>query len=247
MAVQVPRGTILAVGSFNATGNATSANWAVNANTNDITTLADDFERHNVGIKSLSVAFTGFNDHAAAAWDEYSRANAGSAQIVSLGYAGSTAGSGVVIANGIMPGKQSFTATVGGVPAISPTIVGGTVVPVTGEGLITRAASSGTITATTNTTPVEVGALTAAKYVVAAVHVFSYSGTGTITCQLQSAATSGGSYTNRGSAGAAISAAGTQWITATGLTVTDTFWRLAITASSSPVALVLASIAIVTL
>ncbi|MFK5282069.1 hypothetical protein ACI3PL_21175, partial [Lacticaseibacillus paracasei] len=91
----------------------------------------------------------------------------------------------------------------------------------------------------TTTTPVQIGALTSTLYVVAAVYVSAYSGTGTITCQLQSAAMSGGSYTNRGSAGAAISAVGAQWITATGLTVTDTWWRLNITASASPVATVL--------
>jgi hypothetical protein len=113
------------------------------------------------------------------------------------------------------------------------------------EGQVTRSDATN-ITATTTTTPVQIGALTSSLYVVAAVHVSAYSGTGTITCQLQSAPTSGGSYTNRGSAGAAISAVGAQWITATGLTVTDTWWRLNITASASPVATVLASIAIFT-
>jgi hypothetical protein len=239
---------LLAVGTFNATGSVNGANWSIDTNTNTITTLADaDFEKYTPGLKTINVSFTGFNDFAAGAWDEYSRANGGSAQVVTLAYDGVTAGSPAVIASGLMPNTAGFSAAVGAVPTINPTIVGSTTVPPMGEGLITRAVASGNLTSTTNTTPVEVGALTAAKYVVAAVHVFSYSGTGTITCQLQSAATSGGSYTNRGSAGAAISAAGTQWITATGLTVTDTFWRLAITASSSPVALVLASIAIVTL
>jgi hypothetical protein len=93
---------------------------------------------------------------------------------------------------------------------------------------------------------VQLGTLGATQYVVAAVHVFTYSGTGNITCQVQSSSTAGGSYTNRGSAGAAISAAGAQWITATGITTTDTWWRITVTASASPVATVLASLAIFT-
>jgi hypothetical protein len=150
------------------------------------------------------------------------------------------------MANGIMPEKQPFNSSAPGeLSTISQTIRAGTTYPPIAEGQVTRSDATN-ITATTTTTPVQVGALTSTLYVVAAVHVSAYSGTGTITCQLQSASTSGGSYTNRGSAGAAISAVGAQWITATGLTVTDTWWRLNITASASPVATVLASIAIFT-
>lgn len=246
MAVKVPTAAQLAVGSFNASSTSNQVGWSMDVNVNPKTTWGSgEFEEYNLGLRTLTVAIGGYNDYAAAAWDEYARSNWGSAQIVTLAYDGATAGTGAVMANGLMPSQQSFNGNVGENPTISPTIVGSTVYPPIAEGQVTRASSTN-ITATTTTTPVQVGALTSTQYVVAAVHVFSYSGTGTITCQLQSSSTSGGSYTNRGSAGAAISAAGAQWITATGLTVTDTWWRLNITASASPVAAVLASIAIFT-
>ena len=246
MAIAARIATQLAVGSFNATSTASGANWGVEANTFEINTLADiEFERFANGRKAMAISFPGYNDFAGGAWDEYSRANFGSQQIVTLAYDGATAGTGAVIANGIMPAKQSFSANIGDAPAININIVGSTAAAPFGEGLVTRASTTN-ITGTTATTAVQVGALTAAQTVAAAVHVFAFSGTGTITCQLQSSATSGGSYTNRGSAGAAISAAGAQWISATGLTVTDTWWRLNVTASASPVATVLASIAIIT-
>lgn len=238
--------TQLAVGSFNATSTASGANWGVEATTFEVNTLADvEFEKFAVGRKTMAISFPGYNDYGAAEWDTYSRANFGSQQVVTLAYDTAAAGTGAVIANGIMPAKQSFSANIGDAPAININIVGSTAAAPFGEGLVTRASSTN-ITGTTTTTAVQVGALTASQTVVAAVHVFAYSGTGTITCQLQSSATSGGSYTARGSAGAAISAAGAQWISATGLTVTDTWWRLNVTASASPVATVLATIAIIT-
>ena len=238
--------TQLAVGSFNATSTASGANWGVESSTFPVNTLADvEFERFANGRKTMAISFPGYNDYDAGAWDSYSRANFGSQQVVTLAYDGATAGSGAAIANGIMPAKQMFSANIGDAPAIEANIVGSTAAAPFGQGLITRASSSN-ITATTTTTAVQVGALVPAQTVVAAIHVFSYSGTGTITCQLQSSSTAGGSYTNRGSAGPAISAAGAQWISATGLTVTDTWWRLNVTASASPVATVLATIAIIT-
>jgi hypothetical protein len=93
---------------------------------------------------------------------------------------------------------------------------------------------------------VQLGALASTQAIAAAIHITGYSGTGTVTFQLQSSATSGGSYTARGTATAALNTVGGVWISATGLTVTDTWWRLAVTASAAPVATVFASIGIIT-
>lgn len=246
MTIKVPIAAQLAVGSFNATSTSNQANWGVDVATREKTTWGSgEYQEFTLSTRALAVSFGGYNDFAASGWDEYARTAWGSAQILTLAYDGATAGTGAVIANGMMPAKRFANANVGDIPTISPTIVGGTVYPPIAEGQVTRASSSN-ITATTTSTPVQLGQLAATQYILAAIHVFSYSGTGTLTCQIQSSSTSGGSYTNRGSAGSAISAAGAQWISATSITTTDTWWRLNITASASPVASVLATLAIFT-
>ena len=108
------------------------------------------------------------------------------------------------------------------------------------------AVTAGGLLALLPTTPVQLVQLAATQYIVAAIHIFDYSGTGTLTFQIQSSSSSGGSYTNRGSAGTALSAAGAQWLSATSITTTNTWWRLNVTASASPSATVLASLAIFT-
>ncbi len=246
MPIQVPVAAQLAVGSFNATNTSNQVDFGVDVATREKTTWGSGrFQEFVPSLRTLNLSFGGYNDHDAAAWDAYSRTAQGSAQIVTLAHDGATAGTAAIMANGIMPAKQMFNASVGDIPTIAISVVSGTVYPPVVEGQVTRASATN-ITATTATTPVQLGALGATQHIVAAVHVFAYSGTGTITCQIQSAATSGGSYTNRGSAGAALNAAGAQWITATGITTTDTWWRINVTASASPVATVLASLAIFT-
>ena len=246
MAIEVPIAAQLAVGSFNATSTSNQVDWGLDVATREKTTWGSGrFQEFVPSLRTLALSFGGYNDYAAAAWDEYARTAQGTPQIITLAHSGATAGTPAVIANGLMPAQQNFDASVGDISTIGISVVGGSVYPPVAEGQVTRASSTN-ITATTATTPVQLGQLAATQYIVAAVHVFAYSGTGTITCQIQSSATSGGSYTNRGSAGAAISAAGAQWITATGITTTDTWWRINVTASSSPVATVLASLAIFT-
>ena len=247
MAITVPTGARLAVGSFNATSTSNQVEWGVDVAVKEKTTWGSGgYSEWGPSLRTLNLSIGGFNDYAAAAWSEYSRGVFGTQQIVTLAPDGVTAGSLAIMANGVLPERQPFNVSAPGeLATISQTVRAGTTFPPVAEGQVTRSDATN-VTATTTTTPVQIGALTSSLYVVAAVHVSAYSGTGTITCQLQSSSTSGGSYTNRGSAGAAISAVGAQWITATGLTVTDTWWRLNITASASPVATVLASIAIFT-
>ena len=247
MSVQVPTAAQLAVGSFNATSTSNMVDWGVDVAVRDKTTWGSrKFQEFAPTTRTLRVALGGFNDYAAAAWDEYARTNAGSAQIVTLAYADSTtAGTGAIMANGLMPQGPSFNASVSDLPTIAPTIVGSTIYPPVAEGQVTQTTGTA-ITATVNTTPVQLGQLAATQYIVAAIHIFDYSGTGTLTFQIQSSSSSGGSYTNRGSAGTALSAAGAQWLSATSITTTNTWWRLNVTASASPSATVLASLAIFT-
>ena len=244
MAVSATTAVQIAVGSFDATGVANQLDYGVTVNPFEITTFRNvPFQAFAPGLKTVNVGFSGFNDYAAAAWDEYIRSAFNTQQVLTLAYNGATVGTGAVISQGVLTDAQPFKAQVGQAPAIDMKVSG--VGLALAEGQVTQA-SSGNITASGNTTPVQVGALASTQTIVAAVHVLAYSGTGTVTFQLQSSSTSGGAYTARGTAGSALSAAGAQWISATGLTVTDTWWRLAVTASASPVATVLASVAIIT-
>ena len=234
----------LVVGSFDATSTATGVDWGVEVDVRPATTLADlNFNKFAPSLRSLALSFTGFNDYAAGAWSAWAQTNVPSEQVVSLAYNGVAALDPVVAARGLVREHQAFNASVGDIPAINIAVDGSQMVSVY-EGLLTRASGTN-ITGSTTTTPVQVGALTSTQTVAAAIHILSYGGTGTLTFQLQSAATSGGSYTNRGSASSALSTAGGTWLSATGLTVTDTWWRLNVTASSSPVAAVFASIGII--
>jgi hypothetical protein len=244
MAVSATTAVQIAIGSFDATGNANQLDYGVSVAPFEITTFKNvPYQAFAPGLKTVNVTWSGFQDYAALAWDEYIRSALSSQQVLTLAYNGATVGTGAVITQGILTDAQNFKAQVGQAPAVDMKVSG--VGIALADGQVTQA-SSGNITATGNTTAVQVGALASTQTVVAAVHVLGYSGTGTVTFQLQSSATSGGAYTARGTAGAALSAVGGQWISATGLTVTDTWWRLAVTASASPVATVLASIAIIT-
>lgn len=233
------------IGSFDATSFATGADWGVDVEALDVTTLADiTFRRYTPGLRTLNISLPAFNDYAAGAIDEWARGALPSEQVVSLAYNGVTTSSPVVAARGLLRNMPNFAASTGQVPTMTLDFPSSQSTN-SFEGQVTNT-SSGNITATGATTPVQVGALASTQAVAAAIHITGYSGTGTVTFQLQSSATSGGAYTARGTATAALNTVGGVWISATGLTVTDTWWRLAVTASASPVATVFASIGIIT-
>ena len=143
---------------------------------------------------------------------------------------------------GLLGGYQPFRAAAGDVPAVALT-VRPTGTPIA-EGLVTQASTTA-ITATGNTTPQQVGAPIAGRTVYASIHALTVTGTTpSATFQLASSATLGGAYTARGSAGAAITAAGGQLLSVAG-PFTDAFWRLNVTVTgTTPVFAVLAAIAI---
>lgn len=232
------------LGSFAATNYLNALEWGVDMDTKDRTTFGDVPYAQYVGsLKTLVCTNNGFNDYAAAAIDEWQRANYGSQQAVSLAYTGEATGNTVVISRGLLGGYRMANQSVGEIPAVALALQGsGTIVA---EGQVTQI-STGTITANGNTTPVNVGAVSATQSIYAAIHVLSVTGTTpSATFQLASSTTSGGAYTVRGSAGTALTAAGWQWISAAGA-FTDTWWRLNVTVSgTTPVFTVFASIAIV--
>ena len=92
---------------------------------------------------------------------------------------------------------------------------------------------NGTKTATGNSTPIQLGAVSSVKKLFAALHILAASGgTPSLTVKVQSSATSGGTYVDRLTF-AAQNAAGAVWGTPTSGPVTDTWWRINYTISGS--------------
>lgn len=244
MAVSATTAVQLAVGSFNATSTVNQIDIGTSVAPVETTTFGSvPFQTYAPGIRTVGISAGGMNDFAVGAWDEYVRTAFGTSQVMTLAFNGATVGTGAVMSQGLITDAQNLAGSPGSTSAINLAMSGVGVALAEGQVTQTTAAN---ITATGTTTAVQLGALASTQSVVSAVHIFGYSGTGTVTFQLSSSATSGGAYTLRGTASALLSAAGGTWISATGLTVTDTWWRLAVTASAAPVASVLASIAIVT-
>lgn len=197
------------------------------------------------GLKMLNLNLTGLNDYAALSLDEWLRGNVGTTQVVSIGPGIEATGSTVVITQGIPDVASNFDAQVGDIPAVKFAVK--PVGQVIAEGQVTQITSP-TITANGFSTPVNIGNLGATQQASAAIHVISIAGTATptLTAQIQSSTTSGGAYTNRGSAGAGITAIGGQFLR-TGVlgAVAEGFWRISWTVSgTSPIFGVFASLAI---
>ncbi len=247
MAVSATLAPRLYVGTWNWTTSANQIDVGATMATQPATTfeyVEGGFTTAVAGLKTFEFNSTGLQDYdGATAFDAWLRANWGSYHAVSCAYEGSALSNKCVVAYGQMGGYRPFNAQVGAIPTTVGTVSGGRF----GEGQVTAVATSA-ITATANSTPVQLGATSAAQSVYAAIHVVAASGTTpSLTPQIQSASTSGGSYTNRGSAGTAFSAAGEQWLaTSTGAAITDTWWRIAWTVSgTSPSFSVFAALAII--
>jgi hypothetical protein len=216
------------IGGHNWTTTASQAEFGADIATNDVTTFEyaeGGFTNSVVGLKTLAFNTTNFMDYADGALGTWLRSNYGSQRVVSIAYVGAATGNACAVGYGLLGGTRPFNAAVGAVSTTVGTVEGGTF----GEGQVSLVSTT-SLTATTNSTPVEIGAISATQQVVAAIHVLSVSGTTpTLTCRIQSAATSGGSYTNRAAAGTALSAPGDQWqTTGVGTAVTDTFWRVSL-------------------
>lgn len=229
MAVSAQLSPKIAIGGFNWTSNSNALDWGVEAAVLDITTWDYiPFTNSTMGLKALSFSATAFQDHAGAtslaAW---LRANHGSQQVVSLAPTGDVSSGVAVIARGVLAGAQRFVnSAVGQVPQTVATIGDGVVA----EGLVTQSTSV-LLSVTAQTDAANIGALTSGRTVYGAVHVLSV--TGSATFQLKSSPNGLSSWSNRGSAGAAMSAAGAQWFSYSTAT-TDAYWAFDVTIATGP-------------
>lgn len=242
MAVQVPTPKI-AVGGIAFSAYGTQATFSKKVAANDVTTWEasqNGFTAVTNGLASFSFDTTNFQDYAVGALEPWLRANIGSVQVVTVAPLWETAGNIAAIGYGMVGGYDFVNGNVGSVPT-TPSMIAPGPSGFIGEGLVTQASAT-SITVTGNSTPVNVGAVAAGRTIYASVHCTSITA-GSVTCQLQSSTTSGGAYTNRGSAGAAITASGGQVLSAAGA-ITDTWWRLSFTVVTGPCN-ILAAIAIV--
>jgi hypothetical protein len=246
MAVSATLAPEIYIGGQRWTTTANQAEFGVDIATLDVTTFdyaAGGFTNSVAGLKTLAFNTTNFQDYADGALDTWLRSNYGTQRVVSIAYVGAATGNGAAIGYGLLGGYRPFNAAVGAVPTTVGTVDSGTFA----EGQVSLISTT-SLTATTSSTPVQIGAISATQQVVAAIHVLSASGTTpTLTCRIQSASTSGGSYTNRSASGTALSAPGDQWLTTgTGTAVTDTWWKLSLTITgTTPVFSAFATLAIV--
>lgn len=246
MAVAVQTSAQIFLDEFRFGASATNAAFGVSLAKKDATTFGSGgFEMSTTGLKMLDLNLTGFNDFGSGALDEWMRSNYGTTQVISVGPGVEATGSTVVITQGIPDMAPSFDATVGDIPSVK--FACKPVGQVIGEGQVTNITTP-TLTANIASTPVNIGNLGATQQASAAIHVLSIVGTATptLTAQIQSSTTSGGAYTNRGSAGAGITAIGGQFLR-TGVlgAVAEGWWRINwVVSGTSPIFSVFASLAI---
>lgn len=241
MAVTAVTQARIYVGSFEFTSFSNQAEWGGDVAVKEVTTFGTDFQQFVPSLKTFQCNTAGFNDYAGASVDEVVRGLYGSRRVATLTNTTPATGNLAHVGQGIVGGWRAINiAAPGDVPSTGIVIGDG----YTATGQLTQISTS-TVTATGNSTPVNVGAVATGRTILAAIHVLSVTGTTpSLTAQLASSTTSGGAYTARGTAGAAITAAGDQLITAAG-PFTDTWWRLNYTVSgTTPVFTVVASIAI---
>lgn len=245
MAVGAVLSPKIAMGYLNLSAVQDSMQASVSQDAKDVTTFGSGgFATYVPGFKTLNCSASGVQDFASGGIDEFFRVNGTTQTLLTIAPIGDTVGNAAVFTKTIIPEDVFLIAKVGDVPTWKFSFVSQATPMV--QGLVTSS-SSATVTATGNSTTQQVGAPSAAQTVYCAIHVLSITGTAspTLTCQLASAATSGGSYTTRGSAGSGLTAIGTQWLTAAGAQ-TDTWWRLNFTVSgTTPVFTIIASIGIV--
>jgi hypothetical protein len=249
MAIVVPTSVVLAIDGYAVTSNVNKIDFGLQVATIDATTFGSgQFTQSVPGLKTLVATVEGFNDYATGGLDEFARSEFVSVvpSVVSLAPVGDTAGNLGYGVRCLDIQYQPFDAALGQIAkfnfALDPSGA-----PGIAQGLVTSSTAT-PISATGHTTPVQVGAITSPQTMYAFVHVLSISGTASpsIQFQLESAATSGGAYTLRGSAGTAITATGVsggQMLSTTTVT-TDSWWKLAVTVTgTTPSFTVLAVIA----
>jgi hypothetical protein len=218
---------------------ATSVELGVDVDVVDVTTFGSGaFSASSAGLRSGIVTLGGLND--IDGLESVLAPLFGGSHVVTVAPVGDTAGEIAGLHYGVVGAWRAFDVTVGQASTIDipvSNVSGGRPL----QGLVTRSTATA-VTSTATTTAVNCGAAPVGAW--ASFHVLAVSGTlPTITAQLQSSTSSGGSFTARGSASASRSAIGADWIT--GATTTDTWWRLSLTVGgTNPSFTVLAAIGV---
>lgn len=239
MAVEVLTSLVAALDGIWLSNYANQVEIGMDVDTFDATTFGSGtFTEAGAALRGLVVNVGGMNDFdllEAQLAGEYA-----SAAVVTVAPIGDTAGNVAMIGSGLVQSWRMVSGSVAAPSAIQvPLAAVGAGRPL--QGLVTRATTTA-VTSTATTTAVNCGAATRGAW--ASLHVLAASGTlPTITAQLQSSTSSGGSFTARGSASASRSTVGGEWIV--GATTTDTWWRLNLTVGgTNPSFTVLAAIGV---
>lgn len=195
----------------------------------DKTALCDTWQKFLGGKKSVTWNATLMQDHAEGGLDEVLHGLIGTTAPLSLLPAGSSYGSMGYAMSALELGYTPIQATHGELAMAEVSGVGDGVA-VRGFCLHPPATAR---TSSANGTATQVGAVSATQRMFASLHVTTVSGTDTptLTVKVQSAATEGGSYTDRITFSNAT-AVGGQWSNVAGA-VTDTWWRVTWTISGT--------------
>lgn len=199
----------------------------VSVNVLDQTALCDTWTKNGAGLKSYTWAAELMQDHALDSIDTRAWANLGAAVPTTILPAGTTSGSLAYLLSSLSLGYTPHDAAIGetAMASLSGSGSGGAA-----RGLLMHAPAARTATGTG--TAYQLGAVTASQRIYGALHVSAASGTTpNLVVKLQSASTSGGSYTDRITFTAATTAT-EQWSSALGA-ITDTWWRATWTISGT--------------
>jgi hypothetical protein len=200
----------------------------ISVNVRDTTALCDSWTKVGAGLKSYTWAAELMQDHDANSLDSRAWADLAAAVPTTILPAGSTSGSVAWLLSALSLGYTPIDATIGetAMASLSGSGSGGAA-----RGLLFHA--NGTARTTSGTgTSYQLGAVPAGQRLYGALHVTAASGgTPTLVVKLQSASTSGGSYTDRLTFTTAT-ATTEQWSSALGA-ITDTWWRTTWTISGT--------------
>lgn len=199
----------------------------ITVNVLDQTALCHQWQVNGAGLKSYTWSAELMQDFDANSLDARAWADLGSADPTTILPAGTTAGSVAWLLSSLSLGYTPHNATIGdtAMASLSGSGSGGAA-----RGLLMHAVQARTTSGTG--TAYQLGAVSAAQRLYGALHVTAASGTTpTLVVKLQSASTSGGSYTDRLTFSTA-STATEQWSSALGA-ITDTWWRTTWTVSGT--------------
>ena len=223
----VIKNSVVYVAEYDMSGDENEIQFTGSVDAKEATVMTDKAHVYKPGLTEIELVLNGYNAFEALKVDDKMFAKLGTELIplsilpVGMG----TLGNQAYLFRGANLGYESKV-TVGEMPTFKLTYKGNAM-PVVSGVLIHLPAATSTFPHTG--TGVQVGAITALQKGYANLHVLSVTGTGTLTVTIASAATLGGSYTDRLTFTDATGATA-EWKSVNGA-ITDTFWRVEATVS----------------